>query len=89
MGIVVKRIFAMILSLVLILLGVTGCHTTQINNIPGSPEISQSDDVTSSSDDVSDSEMIDQNTTPRDETTSADPPTPPENNEDQLFTYNV
>lgn len=71
MGIVMKRIFAMILSLVLILLGVTGCHTTQINNIPGTPEISQSDDVTSSSDDVSDSEMIDQNTTPRDETTSA------------------
>lgn len=88
-----NRIFAMILSLVLILLGVIGCHTAQTDNISDNPKFSQSDDVTSSSDDFSDIEMPDQNTSPSDETTqnnsSADAPELPDNNEEPIFTYNV
>lgn len=81
-----NRIFAMILSLVCILLGVTGCYNMQTDN----PEYLQSGEITSSGVDFFDTEMPDTSTSSSDETPQdTDIPIPPDNNEDPLFTYNV
>ena len=83
-----NRIFAMILFCICILATFAGCDPAQIDNTP--PAFSHSGNDTSGTHDFSDTEMSDTDTSPSNETSQdTDIPTPPDNNEEPLFTYNV
>ncbi len=75
-----KRIIAMIQSLILILAFLTGCHTAQTNGMPAKSNTSQSNAIH-----FTGNEPQNNDDTPD---TPTEDPKPPENNEEPLFKYN-
>ena len=80
-----KRIFAIVLTLIMVLAALTGCHSVQTDNFTQSPETSQRNEPFSNGDDPF-QESTSKGTDDTQDTTSENPD-PPDNNEEPLFQY--